>query len=29
MGESAEDLYARALAAADGEGRLPMPPVTE
>ena len=29
MGESADDLYARALAAADGEGRLPMPPVSE
>ncbi len=29
MGESADDVYARALAAADAEGRLPMPPVTE
>jgi hypothetical protein len=29
MGESAEDLYTRALAEADLEGRLPMPPVSE
>jgi diadenosine tetraphosphate (Ap4A) HIT family hydrolase len=27
VGESAEELYARALDAADAEGRLPMPPV--
>ena len=27
MGESAEELYARALDAADADGRLPMPPV--
>jgi diadenosine tetraphosphate (Ap4A) HIT family hydrolase len=27
MPESAEELYARALEAADAEGRLPMPPV--
>jgi diadenosine tetraphosphate (Ap4A) HIT family hydrolase len=27
VGESAEDLYARALEAADADGRLPMPPV--
>lgn len=29
MGEAAEDLYARALARADADGRLPMPPVAE
>ena len=29
MAESAEELYARALAAADGEGRLPLPPVED
>jgi hypothetical protein len=29
MPESPEDLYARALAAADAEGRLPLPAVTE
>ena len=29
MGESAEELYARALGAADGEGRLPLPPLDE
>jgi len=29
MPESAEELYARALAAADADGRLPMPPVTD
>jgi hypothetical protein len=29
MPESAEDLHARALAAADADGRLPMPPVDE
>lgn len=29
MGESAEELYARALAAADTDGRLPMPPVAD
>ena len=29
MGESAEDIYERAKAAADEEGRLPMPPVGE
>jgi diadenosine tetraphosphate (Ap4A) HIT family hydrolase len=29
MPESAEEIYARALAAADAEGRLPMPPVEE
>ena len=29
MGESAEELYARALDAADAEGRLPMPPVVD
>jgi diadenosine tetraphosphate (Ap4A) HIT family hydrolase len=29
VGESADDLYARALTAADGEGRLPMPPVSD
>ena len=29
MGERAEEIHARALAAADGEGRLPPPPVHE
>src|SRR5262245_21420576 len=29
MAESAEDLYARALSAADADGRLAMPPVEE
>ncbi len=29
MGESAEELFARALAAADAEGRLPLPPLDE
>lgn len=29
VGESAEELYARALAAADGERRLPLPPLGE
>ena len=29
MGETAEELYARALAAADAERRLPAPPVEE
>jgi diadenosine tetraphosphate (Ap4A) HIT family hydrolase len=29
MPESAEELHARALAAADADGRLPMPPVAE
>jgi len=29
VGESAEELYARALDAADAEGRLPMPPVVD
>jgi len=29
MGESAEDLYRRALEAADAEGRLPVPPLSE
>ncbi|MGI9113152.1 MAG: hypothetical protein ACR2GT_13320 [Gaiellaceae bacterium] len=29
MAESAEEIYERALAAADGEGRLPMPLVDE
>jgi diadenosine tetraphosphate (Ap4A) HIT family hydrolase len=29
MAERAEELYARALAAADPEGRLPMPPVAD
>jgi len=29
VGESAEELYARALAAADAEGRLPLPPLDE
>ena len=29
MPESADDFYARAVAAADREGRLPMPPVAE
>ena len=29
MGESAEELYARILAAADAEGRLPLPPLDE
>jgi hypothetical protein len=29
MGETAEEIYARALLAADAEGRLPMPDVAE
>jgi hypothetical protein len=29
VGESADHLYERALAAADRDGRLPMPPVSE
>jgi diadenosine tetraphosphate (Ap4A) HIT family hydrolase len=29
MAESAEELYRRALAAADGDGRLPIPPLDE
>jgi diadenosine tetraphosphate (Ap4A) HIT family hydrolase len=29
MGESAEDIYARAVSAADADGRLAMPPVEE
>jgi len=29
VAESADDLYLRALAAADAEGRLPLPPLDE
>jgi hypothetical protein len=29
MAESAEELYARVMAAADEDGRLPLPPVAE